>query len=149
MEEAGCGLEYGGLIPERSLQQSELTLSHCRQTQSRIPDTRNTRRKSLRRMRIPQKAPATESGLQEVESHCQNSSLVGPHTNLPLRHASQRALVQQVKVDEDFGDFRFFGPCHVRAEAGWLARNRQSISGVIYRNSGSIYFEDADGRPQT
>jgi hypothetical protein len=29
MEEAGCGLEYGGLIPERSLQQSELTLSRC------------------------------------------------------------------------------------------------------------------------
>jgi hypothetical protein len=29
MEEVGCGLEYGGLIPERSLQQSELTLSRC------------------------------------------------------------------------------------------------------------------------
>jgi hypothetical protein len=79
-------------------------------------------------MRIPQKAPVTESGLQQVESHCENSSLVGLHTNLHFRRVNQMALVQQVRVDEDFGDFRFFGLCHVRAEeAGWLARNRQSF----------------------
>jgi hypothetical protein len=100
-------------------------------------------------MRIPQKAPGTESGLQQVESHCENSSLAGLHTNLPLRHVNQMALVQQVRVDEDFGDFRFFERSRGGAAAGWLARNRQSISGVIYHNSGSICFEDADGRPQT
>jgi hypothetical protein len=69
-------------------------------------------------MRIPQKAPVTESGLQEVESHREDSSLVGHHTNLPLRHANQKARLQQVRVDEDFVDFRFFGLCNVRSEAG-------------------------------